>query len=432
MSKEYGAGLVSRLSSVLRRPAVALCVGGCLLSSVLTGCDPQQQTGDVSQDKQQQQKIAAPQDKPLASFQTNLLQTAFDFATMIPVVPHIKDRSKAQAAVADICFKLDQPKRALGCIEKNGDWRRGAGYADYAFYCAQHGLTNDVQKYLNLANEISMITDQDWHKDRIRIKISRTHALLGQTELARQFESGVDAVESGKVARVDATLCADDAFNTQAQVLDGLVASGSFDLLKNALYAYTALFDRFYDNADRRSQIEAKIKASWNPLPVFVQIELLMELAGISLDHKDQSKALELVDAGQKIMDGATWRADFKVPLAARLAGLRFRSCDETAAHSAVAALLPFFNEHQSEIINIDKTETLIPVAEALQTMGDVAGALAVYKQAVEAAVENPNSRPRAEDLSAICLSMAKHNVEPDEALWSRIKEIQTNLGEPW
>jgi hypothetical protein len=397
-----------------------LIPAACLLIPGFTACSPQQK------------QPTAPQDKPLAAFQTNLLQTAFDFATAIPVVPHIKDRSRAQAAVADACFTLDQPQRALDYIEKIGDWRRGAGYADYAFYCAQHGCTNEVSRYLDLAEQVAVIADQDWHRDRIRIKISQTHTLLGQTALAKRFESGVDAAESGKVARVEATLCTEEMFAAQTQVLDGLIDTGTFDLLKNALYAYAELFNRFYDNTARRLQIEEKIKASWNPLPVFIRIELLMALAEISLDHKDRSKALELVDAGQKIMDGATWRAEFRVPLAARLAGLRFRSGDEATARSSVAALLPFFNERQSEIINIDKTETLIPVAEAFQTMSDMAGALTVYKQAVEAAVENPNSRPRAEDLSAICVSMALNNIEPDEALWKRIKEIQANLGDPW
>lgn len=392
----------------------------CLLISVHTACYPQQK------------QPTAPQDKPLAAFQTNLLQTAFDFATAIPVVPHIKDRSKVQAAVADACFTLDQPQRALGYIEKTGDWRRGTGYADYAFYSVQHGFINEVQRYLDLAEQIAIVADQDWHRDRIRIKISQTHTLLGQTAQAKRFETGVDSTESGKVARVEATLCTEEMFAAQLQALDGLINTGTFDLLKNALYACAELYGRFYDNADRRSQIEEKIKSSWSPLPVFIRIELLMELAEISLNHNDQPKARELVDAGQKILDGATWRAEFRVPLAARLAGLRFRSGDEATARSSAAALLPFFNDHQLEIINIDKAETLLPVAEALDIMGDTDGARTVYRRAIEAAIENPNSRPRAEDVSAICLSMAKQNIEPDAVLWKRIREIQANLGDPW
>ncbi len=64
--------------------------------------------------------------------------------------------------------------------------------------------------------------------------------------------------------------------------------------------------------------------------------------------------------------------------------------------------------------------------------MDDTAAALMVYKRAVEEGVENPNSRPRAEDLSATCLSMALHMVEPDAELKNRIRQISEGLGDPW
>ena len=47
-------------------------------------------------------------------------------------------------------------------------------------------------------------------------------------------------------------------------------------------------------------------------------------------------------------------------------------------------------------------------------------------------ATVNPNSRPRAEDLVAICCSMAKSAVEPDAALMGRIRQVKDALGAPW
>jgi hypothetical protein len=64
--------------------------------------------------------------------------------------------------------------------------------------------------------------------------------------------------------------------------------------------------------------------------------------------------------------------------------------------------------------------------------MGNTAAALSVYAKVIEAGVENPNSRPRAEDLAATCCSMAVHAVEPDPRLWSRIRSIRDGLGDPW
>lgn len=391
-----------------------------LLGLGLFGCAPQTEY------------LKAPQDKPLAAFQTNLLQTAFDTATAIPVVPHIKDRSKTQAAVATACFQLNQPQRALGYIEKIGNWRRGVGYADYAFYCAGHAFTNDVQHYLDLAEQISLAADQDWRRDRIKVRIAQTHLLLGQTERSEQFSSNLEKSESGKAEQVGAMVCADDEFDAQMAELDALIATGDFDLTKNALQACAQLYDRFYDDISRRTVSEEKVKESWTKIPYNIRIELLSDLAGFSLEHTDQTNALRLVNEAKALMDSAIWPAEYQIQIMARLAGLRFRCGEADAARAELQVALDLFNEKQSEIINIDKTETLIPVAEAFQIMGDSASSQTVYKQAVEAAVENPNNRPRAEDLSAICVSMAVHGIEPDEALWNSIREIQSGLGDPW
>ena len=424
LSPSSNVGQASSLSATRKRQAGSLSYIATALTAILclTGCGQRPAV----------KPVRLPHDKPLAAYQNQLLDLAFETATMIPVNPHIKDRSRSQEAVVTASFELVQPQRALGYIEKIGDWRRGAGYADYAFYCAQHGFTNDVQHYLTLAEQISAIADQDWRRDRIKIKISRTHTLLGQTRQADQFSTGVESSESGKVAQVEAMISDVDDFDSQIKNIDDLIASGNFDLVKNALYACAELFNRFYDHAEHRAQAEEKIKASWNLLPLFVRIELLMELSGVALQHTDSPKALELVKEAKAILDGATWSAEYQIPLAARLAGLHFRCGSTNGARAELQATLDLFKEKQSEIINIDKAETLIPVAEAFQVMGDTASALAVYKQAVEAAVENPNSRPRAEDISAICLSMAKYKVESDAALWMRIREIKGALSDPW
>lgn len=392
----------------------------CLLTSGLTGCAPQQQ------------QVTTPQDKPLTAFQTNLLQTAFEIATAIPVVPHIKDRSKTQAAVVTACFELNQPQRALGYIEKIGDWRRGAGYADFAFYITQNGFTNEVQKYLNLAEAIASITDQDWRRDRIKVRIAQTHRMLGQTTFSEQFSAGLEKSETGKAEQTEAAVCATDDFQRQTEDLERIIAVADFEQTKNALYALAELFNRFYANAERRNLSEEKIKSLWSPMPLFVRIELLEKLAGFAVGHHDLPKALALTNEAQTIADGAQWPVEYRIPLTARLAALRFRSGEPMQARESLRLVTELYTEKQQEIIDIERTEALIPVAEAFQTAGDTPSALSIYKQAAEAAVVNPNNRPRAEDLSAICVSMALNRVAPDQALWKRIREIQADLGDPW
>jgi hypothetical protein len=381
------------------------------------------------------------EDKPLAAWRTELLDLAFSSASAIPATPHIKDRSRAQEAVVDTCLRLDLPQRALGYIEKIDNWRRGAGYADLAFWCAQHGHEGDVQRYLDLAEAIAehpeklssqYESDQSWRRDRIRATIARTHVWLGQTEAAAKFEAGMVDSEAGKLSAMKAARSDANAFDEQLHAVDAVVAKGEFDQVRNALEACAQLVTRFYADADRRSRAEEKIKSSWKRLPPQVQLDLTMELAGFALDHDDQLHALALVKDAQVILDGTQWIAEQKIPLISRLAGLRHRAGDPTAARREVDAALALFDAERAKIVNIYRAGVLRSLAETYESMGDNGAALSVYKRAIEEGVDNKNSRPRAEDLSATCASMAVNAAEPDASLRARQLAIRTGLAQPW
>jgi hypothetical protein len=57
---------------------------------------------------------------------------------------------------------------------------------------------------------------------------------------------------------------------------------------------------------------------------------------------------------------------------------------------------------------------------------------LALYKRVVEEGMENPNARPRLDDLAATVVSMVGVGLEPDAALAARIAEIGAKLDHPW
>lgn len=393
------------------------------------GCRKQDRTDEVAKDKPGM--IGSLTDKPIAVYQNELLDLSFATASAIPIKPHIKDRSLAQEGGVAASLELDLPRRALGLIEKIDNWRRGAGYADLAFYCAMHGYTDEVQQYLDLASQISE-SAEDWRRDQIRVKIANTYTWLGQTRQADQLEMGLADAESVKVAGVKAMIAGEDSFEEQMNELDALIATGNFDILENALKACANLFNRFYGDAGWRLLAEEKIKSSWGNLPIFKRVELLTEMAGFALDHADQAKALDLANEAYLFMDGAQWRPEHHIPMVSELVKLRFRAGDRQKAGTDADALLALFDSQRDKIVNVDRAGALRPLAETYQLMGDTAAALAVYKRAVEEGVENPNSRPRAEDLSATCLSMALHGTEPDVELWNRIRQINEGLGDPW
>lgn len=406
-----------------------LFVSGFSLFIFTFGCDKQEKTGDIGQEKSVM--AGSLTDKPLASYQDKLLGLAFETAAAIPVKPHIKDRSRAQEKVVSAALELDQPLLALSCLEKIDNWRRGSGYADLALYCARHGFTDEAQQYVNRAMQVSE-SAEDWRRDHIRIKIANAYALLGQNQQADQFGAGLADAEAGKIATVKASIADEDAFDEHMNALEPLLVSNNFDIVDNALQACAQLFHRFYDHTVRRSLVEEKMKTSWEKLPIFKRVEFLTELAGFALDHGDQAKSLALVNEAQTFMDGAQWRPEHRIPLVSKLVRLRFGAGDEQKARADADTLLALFDAERNKMANIERAGTLRPLAETYQSMGNTATARAVYKRIVEEGVENPNSRPRAEDLADTCISMALHEIMPDDELWNRILQIQDGLGDPW
>ncbi len=399
----FNAGQASSLSLFKSRQAGSLSciVAITLIGFGLFGCAPQKE-----------EKILM--DQSLAAFQTDLLQTAFDLATVIPLQPHIKDRARTQEKVVAACLELDQPQRSVRYIEEIPNWRRGLGYANAAFYSAEHDVTNFVAQYLTQAEELASLAAQDWRRNLVLLRAEQTRMFL-----------------SLPGAEIDLTFD-EQKLNEYIAELDAAASTEDFDLLKYSLFSYSELIDRFYDRETFRVRMTDAIKNSWSNIPYTVRIDLLLNISEISLEHDDAETAMERVEDARAMVTDVEWPVEYRVPLMARVAEARFRCGDEEKALFELDEALVLYNEKEAEIINIYRAESLTPVAEGFMSAGHPEQARSVYKQAVETAVVNINSTPRAEDLSAICLSMALHQCEPDEALWTRICELQANLRDPW
>lgn len=375
--------------------------------------------------------VPAAHDSALAEFQRALLELAFDAASAIPLDPHIKDRGKAQANVVAACLTLDQPTLAQSYLDKIADWRRGAGYAELAQYFTQKRLRVEAMRCLTIAEPYVEKT-ADWQRDRIRIKIAGAYLLLGDSKKAGSFEAGTDESESGALDAVEAATAPDDAFSSQIAAVHEAAGSGDFDKARHALEVCVELFSRYYDNTTRRAEVEKALESAWNLLPIVIRLDLIARVAKVAHSHGDRDKATELINRAQSLMDGVTWLPEDQVPRMARLAALRHAAGDTATAQRQIDDALALFLEQREQILNIDRAGVLRVIAEAHQSMGNTDDAHATFALALEAGVENPNSRPRAEDLAATCASLAVHAVEPDEVLWARLRQIRAALDHPW
>ncbi len=408
----------------------ALSVGSILVPL----CVPSASQSSVpSDEKSASEPVLA--DAAVAPFRIELLDTAFHAASAMPLIPHLKNRSKAQEAVVAACFELDQPVRALRYSEEIANWRKGVGYAEFAHYCAEHGHIEKAERYLDLAYQIveSIQGDdaQDWHRDRIRARIARTYLVLGRSEEAALFGSGLVDSEVAAFEAHRAGRLAEEDFDQTIAALEANVVIGNFDHLRNSTETYLQLFDRFYDDPERHRTVEERLRSSAEKLPLSLQVEVCMSLGDIAVAHEDRASALHWANEGKRLFEGSLWPAEDEIPLRAKLAILRHTAGEQEPAYEEANAALEGFKRKRSDIVNIYRANALRPLAEAYHVMGRTADAKRVYAMTLEEGFENPNLWPRADDLAETCCSMALHGFEPDEELWELVRRLQAALVRP-
>ena len=376
-------------------------------------------------------------DAPLAPFQSELLDLAFDAASAFPLDPHAKNRARAQQEAFTAALELAQPQRALRYAAGIGNWRQGLAYAEHALWAARRGAgAAELERTLALAAAIAddpVATDeQDWRRARIRVRIAETWLLLGDAARAAEFLQGANAAEAGAIGRTSAQLADADAFDRQVAALDQVILAGDFDAVKHALAACVALYDRFYDDVERRRRAEDKVVASWAGTPADVNLRMRMGLAEAALRHADSAHALVLVEKAQELFASTTWTSEDRIRFRAQLAGLRHRAGDRARAREEAEAALLAYELARDEIVDVFRAETLLPLAEAFHALEDDDAALMLYRRALEESQINPNSRPRCDDLVAICASLAVQGLAPDAALMEALRGARARLGAPW
>jgi hypothetical protein len=373
---------------------------------------------------------------PLEGGRAALLEFAFESASRFPDGDQVRNRSAAQERVVLAALELAHLERATAWAERIDGWRRGTALAACAAAQAERGDVEEAERPIALADEVAQadpeLFGQEWRRDRVRTGIAQALTWLGERKRAAGYEAGSADSEVGKVGVVAARIMNPDAFEATLRDLGTILEQGSLDRGRNALATCAALWDRFYDDVERREQLDERVEAVLDRFPLQVAIEHELERADAALAHGDRVTALALVDRAQQRFELGRWNTENHVPLTAVLCAARFRAGDGERARRLADMALARYEQEKGEIPDVFRAETLVPMAEAFHAMGDTPRALEVYALAVREGSHNPNARPRAEDLTMIACSMALVGVEPDLALWKRMAEVRAGLTAPW
>lgn len=376
-------------------------------------------------------------DAPLEGYRSRLLERAFQAASSFPLVPHIKNRSKAQEEVVLAWIELGQERRALDASADIRDWRRGSCLAELAFQRARRGELGRIEELLAGAEEVAYTSDdalmQDWRRERILAKIAKTHALLGREKDLARLDQWVGDGERSEVGAIVSRQTSPEELEQRLAGLDTLAAGGSFDHLSYALASCVALFDRFFTRTDLRDRIEASLERFGSKLPIQMRIEALWQLTESALRHEDRPKALELIERSATLIDGSAWLPEDHVSFVARLAALRHRAGESERARREVDRAVGLFEEGRNRIETMYRAGALRAVGEAYEVLGDRRAALRTLEMALEEGLVNPNSRPRAFDFVALTCLLARLGIEPGKEFSERIDRVLAKeLREPW
>ncbi|MEZ6037084.1 MAG: hypothetical protein R3F29_06365 [Planctomycetota bacterium] len=424
---------------------IALAAAGCGRGEVVESTPPAA-TGDTAARDQSAgaAKPASVADASIEPWRRELLQLAFDAASRFPSNPHHKNRGRAQDLAVAAAFGLDQPKLALSFAPRVEGWRRGAAYADYAWVAAKVGATVEANRYVELAQQVLRDegrdpNGQDWRSDHVRLRLARALHQLGDAAGAGELTAKIDKTTTSSVDEAWAKAIASrvegmtlEAAKKELLTIDDTWTAQPLGDQYTSLVLIGRIHHRFFDDAELRAGCEDRLFVRFDKLPLDLRTEAMRPLVDGYLEHGDQDGAREVVDKIAGFVAGFRWRPEDLIPQLAAIAGLRGKVGDADRARQELLEARQKYHEARDEIVDIYRCETLRAIGIAYADIGDRNEAIDVLTLAVEEGMENPNSRPRCDDLVETCVEMAKHAIEPSAELWARLREIRDGLNDPW
>lgn len=380
----------------------------------------------------------------LQAAQEQLLTTAFAAASKFPLEPHGKNRSRAQQVVVVACFELGALDLAVTLASDIRDWRRALGYADFAWEMAKRGERSRAEQYLGMAAgvveaERKNEAAQEWRGDLIALKMSRAWRELGELDKAQQVTAGIDVSSSHAVdtdwastVAARAKLIPADGAASELSEIDKGFPSMSLGQQAAALALIAALHERFFADTALRAACEERPAVRFNKMAPTLRLDTLSTMVRTSCGRGELAAAQRLLGTMRNIVEGHRWRPEDLVPWRATLVELTFLAGLPDQARSDLETALVAYHRERDGIVNIYRAETLRPLALAKFVVGDASSGQALLAQVLEEAIENPNSRPRCDDLVDTLVAMARRAIAPTAELQRRIDELVAGLGEPW
>ena len=368
---------------------------------------------------------------PVAEWRRAMLAQGFDVASQIPVEPHAKDRARAQESVAKTCLELGLTDEAARCAEGMSGWRRCEAFALVGLKLAAAGQRDRAR--LMALQALDFPADiETWAREMVSTQAARIYLLIGDESRALETMKGCPPAElarfeAARVASVDS-----GRLDAQADAFDRSIATLNFDLARSGIDGYMAYLLRVLDDAPRRERALQALDAGIKGLPLDLQVSTNADLAVSLHAHGQPALAAQYLERAATLNATTTFLAEDLAPFGVIVAKARIRMGDTAGARADLERLRAQYDARSEEIVNLRRATSLRALAEGFALIGARDEAVRCQRDALEAGTINPNSRPRAEDLSATCASIALAGIEPDASIRQRIERARAGLADPW
>ncbi|MGB0333072.1 MAG: hypothetical protein ACPGPE_14780, partial [Planctomycetota bacterium] len=180
-----------------------------------------------------------------------LLGRAYDAASKLPEVPHLKTRGRLQEELVEALLEAGGP---VGLAREWADgidnWRRALGVAAVAVHLAKDGQEQAAEAALEAARALEAgltdSTEQGWRRGRVRARIALAHAVLGDKATAAGIQARIDATEGGMLTVYAASILDPELIEGQAEQLFEIAAAGTSDEARFALEAVSVFYGRVH------------------------------------------------------------------------------------------------------------------------------------------------------------------------------------------
>lgn len=385
---------------------------------------------DPKSAKQEHGQVSASSTTAVLS-KDELLELAFQIGSSIPVQPHTRDRARMQALVVQACIDNGSLVEAFQYASQIDGWRQGEMIALIGQKYLANNDAENARAFAKKALEKSG-NEIDWRKERIQTEIAKIYIQLGDTSQAYQLMSGARQEELGKM-EVERTInMLPEELDIQADMFDKAIATHNFDFVRNAIEGYLAWFDRVASDDARTARASKAIDDAIRGLPYDLQIQYKIDFADHLFQSGKTEQAVLNLNNANEILSKTTFLPQDVSPLGAMIARAYVRLGDPKSARFLLQRLHAEYPTRREGITNLRRATSLRALAEGFCEIGDRDDAIACYTTALEEGAINPNARPRAEDLCATCVSMAKYKILLTPELTKRIALLRNSLTDPW